>query len=117
MEAKRASNGLVKVKVASSDGRPRQTAASCISPLAVLGKSLSASVLQIWFPAHWAVRVATRVCNLGGDAPAYRAEHVETPVPNVRCSIRLPGQSLDVEHLLPHFPTVLHGIVQGVFRQ
>ena len=53
----------------------------------------------------------------GGNAAAYRAEHVLTPVPNVRCSIRLPGQSMGVEHLLPHFPTVLHGIVQGVFCQ
>ncbi len=35
----------------------------------------------------------------------------------MRCNIRLPGQSMDVEHLLQRFPTVLHGIVQGVFRQ
>ena len=28
-----------------------------------------------------------------------------------------PGQSIDVEHLLQRFPTVLRGIIQGVFRQ
>ena len=68
VEAQRASNGLVKVissKIGSSDDQPKQTASSCISPLAVLGKSLSASVLQVWFSAHWAVRVATRLCTLG----------------------------------------------------
>ncbi len=97
-------------------GRPQQTAFSCISPLAVLGKSLSASVLQVWFPAHWAVRVATRLCSLGETDPEYRAEHVQSPVPNVRCNIKLPGRSMDVEHLLQRFPTVLRGIVQGVLR-
>ncbi len=122
VEAKRASNGLVKVisgKVASPSDQPQQTASSCISPLTVLGKSLSASVLQIWFPAHWAVRVATRLRLrvLGGTVPEFRAEHVASDVPNVRCSVRLPGQSLDVEHLLQHFPTVFRGIVRGVFRQ
>ena len=68
-------------------------------PLAVLGKSLSASVLQVWFPAYWAVRVETRLCSLG-----------ETTLNNVRCNIKLPGQSMDVEHLLQRFPTVLRGI-------
>ena len=47
----------------------------------------------------------------------YRAEHTQSHVPNVRCNIKLPGQSIDVEHLLQRFPTVLRGIVQGVFRQ
>ena len=31
--------------------------------------------------------------------------------------IKLPGQSIDVEHLLQRFSTVLRGIIQGVFRQ
>ena len=35
----------------------------------------------------------------------------------MRCNIKLPGQSIDVEPLLQRFPTVLRGIVQGVFRQ
>ena len=95
MEAKRASNGLVKVisgKVASPGDQPPQTASSCISPLTVLGKSLSASVLQIWFPAHWAVRVAPRLRVLGGTVPEFRAEHVSSDVPNVRCGVRLPAR-------------------------
>ena len=57
VEAQRASNGLVKVissKTGSAGDQVPQTSSSCISPLAVLGKSLSASVLQVWFPAHWA---------------------------------------------------------------
>ena len=83
----------------------------------MLGKSLSASVLQIWFPAHWAVRVATRLRVLAGTVPEFRAEHASSDVPNVRCGVRLPGQSLDVEHLLQHFPAVFRGIVRGVFRQ
>ena len=91
--------------------------ASSCSPLVLLGKSLSASVLQIWFPAHWAVRVETRLSSLGGTTSEYRAEHTQTLVPNVRCNIKLPGQSIDVEHLLQRFPTVLRGIIQGVFRQ
>ena len=84
VEAQRASNGLVKVissKIGPSGDQPQQTASSCISPLAVLGKSLSASVLRVWFPAHWAVRVETRLCSLGETAPEYRAEHVQSPVP------------------------------------
>ena len=119
-EAQRASNGLVKVissKIGSDGDHVQQTSSSCISPLVVLGKSLSASVLQIWFPAHWAVRVETRLCSLGVTTSEYRAEHTQTHVPNVRCNIKLPGQSIDVEHLLQRFPTVLRGIVQGVFRQ
>ena len=54
VEAQRASNGLVKVissKTGSDGDHVPQTSSSCISPLVVLGKSLSASVLQIWFPA------------------------------------------------------------------
>ena len=103
---------------AGSDGdQVPQTSSSCNSPLAVLGKSLSASVLQVWFPAHWAVRVETRLCSLGVTTSEYRAEHTQSHVPNVRCNIKLPGQSIDVEHLLQRFPTVLRGIVQGVFRQ
>ena len=120
VEAQRASNGLVKVissKTGSDGDHVPQTSSSCISPLVVLGKSLSASVLQIWFPAHWAVRVETRLSSLGGTTSEYRAEHTQTHVPNVRCNIKLPGQSIDVEHLLQRFPTVLRGIVQGVFRQ
>ena len=120
VEAQRASNGLVKVissKTGSDGDHVPQTSSSCISPLAVLGKSLSASVLQVWFPAHWAVRVETRLCSLGVTTSEYRAEHTQTHVPNVRCNIKLPGQSIDVEHLLLRFPTVLRGIVQGVFRQ
>ena len=120
LQSQRASNGLVKVirsKTGSEGDQVPQTSSSCISPLAVLGKSLSASVLQIWFPAHWAVRVETRLCSLGVTASEYRAEHTQTHVPNVRCNIKLPGQSIDVEHLLQRFPTVLRGIVQGVFRQ
>ena len=116
----RASNGLVKVissKTGSDGDHVPQTSSSCISPLVVLGKSLSASVLQIWFPAHWAVRVETRLSSLRGTTSEYRAEHTQTHVPNVRCNIKLPGQSIDVEHLLQRFPTVLRGIVQGVFRQ
>ena len=89
----------------------------CISPLTVLGKSLNASGLQIWFPAHWAVRVASHLCRLGDTPPAYVAEHVDSQVPHVRCNLKLAKQSLNVEHLLPCFPTVLHGIVRGVFRQ
>ena len=53
VEAQRASNGLVKVissKTGSEGDHVPQTSSSCISPLVVLGKSLSASVLQIWFP-------------------------------------------------------------------
>ena len=114
VEARRASNGLAKIvsgKVGSAD-QPPQTA----SPLTVLGQSLNASVLQIWFPAHWSVRAASRIRALGGTDPEFRAEHVSY-VPNVRCSIKLPQQSLNVEHLLPGFPTVFHGIVCGVFRQ
>ena len=79
--------------------------------------SQSASVLQVWFPAQWAVRVETRLCSLSETASEYRAEHAQSAVPNVRCNIKLPGQSMDVEHLLQRFPTVLRGIVQGVFRQ
>ena len=48
VEAQRASNGLVKVissKTGSDGDQVPQTSSSCISPLAVLGKSLSASVL------------------------------------------------------------------------
>ena len=120
VEAQRASNGLVKVissKTGSDGDQVPQTSSSCISPLVVLGKSLSASVLQVWFPAHWAVRVETRLCSLGVTTSEYRAEHTQSNVPNVRCNIKLPGQSIDVEHLLQRFPTVLRGIVQGVFRQ
>ena len=82
VEAQRASNGLVKVissKTGSDGDQVPQTSSSCISPMIVLGKSLSASVLQIWFPAHWAVRVETQ----------------------------LPWQSIDVKHLLQRFPTIL----------
>ena len=78
VEAQRASNGLVKVissKTGSDGDHVPQTSSSCISPLVVLGKSLSASVLQIWFPAHWAVRVETRLSSLGGTTSEYRAEH------------------------------------------
>ena len=108
VEAQRASNGLVKVissKTGSDGDQVPQTSSSCISPLAVLGKSLSASVLQVWFPAHWAVRVETRLCSLGVTTSEYRAEHTQSHVPNVRCHIKLPGQSIDVEHLLLRFPT------------
>ena len=56
-------------------------------------------------------------CSLGETTSEYRAEHTQSNVPNVRCNIKLPGQSIDVEHLLQRFPTVLRGIVQGVFRQ
>ena len=49
--------------------------------------------------------------------PEYTAERFATDVPNVRRSVRLPKQSLNVEHLLPCFPTVFQGIVRGVFRQ
>ena len=100
------SNGLVKIisgKVASAAGQPTQTASSCISPLTVLGQSRNASVLQIWFPAHWALRVASRIRALGGTALEFKAEHVSTDVPHVRCGIKLPDQSLNVEHLLPGF--------------
>ena len=83
----------------------------------MLGKSLNASGVQIWFPAHWAVRVASHLCRLGDAPPAYVAEHVDSLVPHVRCNLKLAKQSLNVEHLLPCFPTVLHGIVRGVFRQ
>ena len=83
----------------------------------VFGQSLNASVLQIWFPAHWAVRVATRIRALGGTVPEFKAEHASTNVPNVRCGIKLPDQSLNVEHLLPSFCTVYRGILRGVFRQ
>ena len=105
VEAQRASNGLVKVissKTGSDGDHVPQTSSSCISPLAVLGKSLSASVLQIWFPAHWAVRVETRLYSLGVTTSEYRAEHTQTHVPNVRCNIKLPGQSIDVEHCENH---------------
>ena len=98
VEAQRASNGLVKVissKTGSDGDHVPQTSSSCISPLAVLG----------------------RLCSLGVTTSEYRAEHIQTHVPNVRCNIKLPGQSIDVEHLLQRFPTVLRGIVQGVFRQ
>ena len=90
VEAQRASNGLVKVissKTGSDGDHVPQTSSSCISPLVMLGKSLSASVLQIWFPAHWAVRVETRLSPLGGTTSEYRAEHTQTLVPNVRCNI------------------------------
>ena len=102
MEAQRASNGLVKVissKTGSDGDQVPQTSSSCISPLAVLGKSLSASVLQVWFPAHWAVRVETQLCSLGVTTSECRAEHTQTHVPNVRCNIKLPGQSIDVENI------------------
>ena len=56
-------------------------------------------------------------CSLGVTTSEYCAEHTQTHVPNVRCNIKLPGQSIDVEHPLLRFPTVLRGIVQGVFRQ
>ena len=56
--------------------------------------------------------MATRLCTLGETDSEYRAEHVQSPVPNVRCNIKLSGQSMDVEHLLQRFPTVLRGIVQ-----
>ena len=55
IEARRASNGLAKIvsgKVVFAADQAPQTASSCISPLTVLGQSLTASVLQIWFPAH-----------------------------------------------------------------
>ena len=87
VEARRASNGLVKIisgKVASAADQPTQTASSCISPLTVLGQSLNASVLQIWFPAHWALRVASRIRTWGGTALEFKAEHVSTEVPHVR---------------------------------
>ena len=56
-------------------------------------------------------------CTLGGTGATRLCTLVQSPVPNVRCNVRLPGQSMDVEHLLQRFPTVLHGIVQGVLRQ
>ena len=59
----------------------------------------------------------TRLCSLGETTSEYGAEHTQSDVPNVRCNIKLLGQSIDVEHLLQRFPTVLRGIVQGVFRQ
>ena len=99
MEATRASNGLVKIvsgKVASAADQPAQTASSCTGPLTVLGQSLNAGVLQIWFPAHWALRVASRIQTLGGTALEFKAEHVSTEVPHVRCGIKLPDQSLNV---------------------
>ena len=105
---------MISSKTGSDGDQVPQTSSSCISPLAVLGKSLS---LQVWFPAHWAVRVETRLCFLGVTTSEYRAEHTQSNVPNVRCNIKLPGQRIDVEHLLQRFPTVLRGIVQGVFRQ
>ena len=135
VEAQRASNGLVKVissKTGSDGDHVPQTSSSCISPMIVLGKSLSASVLQIWFSAHWAVRVETQLSYLGGTTSEHRAEHTETHVPNVRCFFfflvsrtrhhsvfQMCGATscFDVEHLLQRFPTVLRGIVQGVFRQ
>ena len=120
VEARRASNGLVKIvsgKVASAADQPVQTASSCTSPLTVLGQSLNAGVLQIWFPAHWALRVASRIRTLGGTALEFKAEHVSTEVPHVRCGIKLPDQSLNVEQLLPGFSTVYQGILRGVFRQ
>ena len=55
--------------------------------------------------------------SFGGKDPEFVAEHATTPVPNVRCSIKLPKQSLNIEHLLQCFPTVFHGIVREVFRQ
>ena len=65
-EARRASNGLVKIisgKVTSAGYQPQQTAGSCISPLTVFGRQLSASVLQIWFPAHWTYPYLGRHCS------------------------------------------------------
>ena len=44
--------------------------------MTVLGQSLTAGVLQIWFPAHWALRVASRIQTLGGTALEFKAEHV-----------------------------------------
>ena len=120
VEARRASNGLVKIvsgKTASAADRPAQTSSSCTSPMTILGQSLTAGVLQIWFPAHRALRVASRIQTLGGTALEFKAEHVSTAVPHVRCGIKLPDQSLNVERLLPSFPTVYQGIVRGVFRQ
>ena len=120
VEARRASNGLVKIvsgKTASAADRPAQTSSSCTSPMTILGQTLTAGVLQIWFPAHWALRVASRIQTLGGTALEFKAEHVSTAVPHVRCGIKLPDQSLNVERLLPSFPTVYQGIVRGAFRQ
>ena len=42
--------------------------------------------------------------------------HKQLAPVSARC-FKLPGQSLNVEYLLPGFPTVLQGIVRGVFRQ
>ena len=108
---------IVSGKTASAADRPAQTSSSCTSPMTILGQSLTAGVLQIWFPAHWALRVASRIQTLGGTALEFKAEHVSTAVPHVRCGIKLPDQSLNVERLLPSFPTVYQGIVRGVFRQ
>ena len=41
--------------------------------------------VQICFPAHWALRVASRIQTLGGTAPEFKAEHVSTAVAHVRC--------------------------------
>ena len=75
MEARRASNGLVKIisgKVASAADQPTQTASSCISPLTVLGQSLHASVLPPIGRSEW-------LRGLGGTALEFKAEHVSTP--------------------------------------
>ena len=115
-EARRASSGLVKIisgRFDAAKDQPPQKAGACISPLTVLGKSLNASGLRIWFPAHWAVRVASQLCRLGDTPPAYVAEHVDTQVPHVRCNIKLAKERLNVEHLLPCFSTVLHGLFVG----
>ena len=66
---KHAVQAMVKIvsgKVASAADQPAQTASSCTRPMTVLGQSLTAGVLQIWFPAHWALRVASRIQTLGG---------------------------------------------------
>ena len=109
--------GTRVIKVNSTKIRKDHQPTEDVDILTVFGQSLNASVLQIWFPAHWAVRVATRIRALGGTVPEFKAEHVSTNVPNVRCGIKLPEQSLNVEHLLPGFSTVYRGIMRGVFRQ
>ena len=88
MEAQRASNGLVKVmsgKIGSSSDQVQKTASSCISPLA-----------EVWFPAHWAVRVKTRLCSLGETASEYRTawEMTRQTKPEVQTSAMFASQDL-----------------------
>ena len=102
-------------KTGSDGDQVPQTSSSCISPLAV-GQEPICQCAASLVPCTLSCRVETRLCSLGVTTSEYR-EHTQSNVPNVRCNIKLSEQSIDVEHLLQRFPTVLRGIVQGVFRQ